>query len=92
MEKQALGILHKLNDDFSVYFKSNEDLLIFVAQFGTYERLADIYKELGLGRLTTTLYRFYKAKNQRYIEIITTTKLTDGKTFLLDFVKGKLYL
>lgn len=92
MEKQKQGVLHKLNDTHEVNFSTTDDLFVFIAATGSYERLAEVYEERGYGRLDTATYRFYKAKHQRYIEIITTTKLTDGKTFLLDFVKGKLYL
>jgi hypothetical protein len=75
----------------SIDFASQEDYFIYLALTGNYSTLADAYEQLKGKKMGTKLYRHYRAQNQRAMDIMLNTKLTDG-TRLLDAIKGKINL
>lgn len=89
MEQIPLKIKAQLDATHWVEFDQQEDLFIFIACTGGFTHLAEPYEEMTGKKLDTKQFYFYKAKQQRFREIITTKLLTDGKTLLLDFIKGK---
>lgn len=90
MEQQYLSIKAKLDADHFVEFADQEDFFIFLANTGGYAHLAPAYEKVTGQKLTTKDFMFYRAKQQRFGEIMNTQKLTDG-TPLFEFImkKGK---
>lgn len=72
-------------------FASKDDYFLFLALTGNYTTLADEYQRLMGGKLDTKQYRYYRARNQDAVRVMSETKLTDG-TPLLDAIKGKINL
>lgn len=89
MEQEYLSIVAKLDADHSVEFADQDDLFIFLANTGGYEHLAPAYENVRGEKLTTSIFSSYQAKKNRFLEIVTTMKLTDGETVLLDFIAKK---
>lgn len=89
MKQIPLSIKAQLDATHWVEFADQEDMFVFIACTGGFTSLADPYEEVTGKKLDTKQFYFYKAKQQRFREIITTKLLTDGKTLLLDYMKGK---
>lgn len=91
MTEQPTKVKAWIDKERYIEFTDVEDLLVFTACTGGYVHFSSAYRQVKGGKATTKEFKFYRAKQQRFGEILSTARLNDG-TSLFDAIKQKVML